>query len=113
MLKAGDWVYLRKEVHDANVNPKMDAPADGPFEVLKTKGHTLVIRKCEETVRVSSDLVTAAPTSWDTRPPSTAVAENRENYRTPPSDAAEQEYVIGKFVGARQLQDGSLRYRIR
>jgi hypothetical protein len=91
----------------------MDAPADGLFEVLKTNGYTLAIRQGEETVSVSSDLFTAAPTTWDTRPPSTAVAENRENNRTPPDDAAEQEYVIEKFFGARQLQDGSLRYRIR
>jgi transposase InsO family protein len=29
MLNSGDWVYLRKEVHDANVNPKLDAPQTG------------------------------------------------------------------------------------
>jgi hypothetical protein len=54
-LKAGDLVNLRKEVQDANVNPKQDAPADGPFELINTNSHTLVIRKVEETVRVSSD----------------------------------------------------------
>jgi hypothetical protein len=74
MLKAGDWIYLRKEVHDANVNPKLDAPADGPFEVLKMDGHTLVIRQGEETVRVSSDRVTAVPTLADAHSTSTAPA---------------------------------------
>jgi hypothetical protein len=64
-LKAGDWVYLRKEVHDASVNPKLDSPADGPFKLLKMDDHTLVIRQGEEDVRVSSDRVTAAPIPLD------------------------------------------------
>jgi hypothetical protein len=55
MIQADDWIYLRKKVHDANVNPKLDSPADGPFEVLEMDGHTLVIRQGGETVRFSSD----------------------------------------------------------
>jgi hypothetical protein len=60
-------VYLRREVYDVNVNSKLDSPADRPFEVLKIEGHTLVIRQGEETVRVSSDRVTVAPTPVDAR----------------------------------------------
>jgi hypothetical protein len=71
--------------------------------VLKTNDHTLEIREGEETVRISSDRVTAAPTPLDRRPPSTAVAETRENNRTPPEDAAEQEYVIEKIVEAKTV----------
>jgi Chromo (CHRromatin Organisation MOdifier) domain len=114
MLKAGDWVYLRKEVHDANVNPKLDSPAYGPFRVLKMDGHTLFIRQCEEDVRVSSDRVTAAPIPFEVQSSSTAAAANTKNSWTPPEDAAaEQEYVVEKISGAKQLHDGSLRYRIR
>jgi hypothetical protein len=77
-------------------------------------GHTLVIRKGEEDVRVSSNRVTAAPIPLDVQTSSTAAAEKPKNSWTPPEDAAaEQEYVVEKIAGAKQLHDGSLRYRIR
>jgi Chromo (CHRromatin Organisation MOdifier) domain len=77
-------------------------------------GHSLVIRQGEEDVRVSSDRVTAAPIPLEVQSSSTAAAENPKNSWTPPEDAAaEHEYVVEEIVGAKQLHDGSLRYRIR
>jgi Chromo (CHRromatin Organisation MOdifier) domain/Integrase core domain/Integrase zinc binding domain len=113
MLKAGDWIYMRKEVHDTNVNPKLDAPADGPCEVLKMDGHTLVIRQGEETVRVSSDRVTAAPTPADARSTSTAPAETRDNTPQPTDTVSDQEYVVERITGVKQLADCNLMYKIR
>ena len=33
---AGSWVYLRREVHEAGRNPKLDDPVDGPYRVVET-----------------------------------------------------------------------------
>jgi hypothetical protein len=76
-------------------------------------GHTLVIRQGEETVRVSSDRVTAAPTPADARYTSTAPAETRENTPQPTDPVSDQEYVVERITGVKQLADGNLMYKIR
>jgi transposase InsO family protein len=42
-LQIGSWVFVRKEVHDTGVNPKLDEQTDGPYRVLETDGQTLLL----------------------------------------------------------------------
>jgi Integrase core domain/Integrase zinc binding domain/Chromo (CHRromatin Organisation MOdifier) domain len=126
-LPPGSWVYLRREVHETGVSPKLDDQVDGPFRVLEAEGRTFVLQQGEERVRVSSDRVTPAPTplgeSSLRSPPSTETATNpnlTEHPREPqvsneePSDQEDEtEYVFEKIAGVRQEADGSLRYKVR
>jgi hypothetical protein len=43
-LQIGSWVFVRKEVHDTGVNPKLDGQTDGPYRVLETDGQTLLLQ---------------------------------------------------------------------
>jgi transposase InsO family protein len=108
----GDWVYVRREVHDSNVNPKLDSPVDGPFQVVKTDGHTLVLQQGETQVRVSSDRITPAPAPPSTLSPRTPM-EDPGSQTTPRGEEDEPEYVVERIVGAKQLADGSLHYKVR
>jgi hypothetical protein len=56
------WVYVRKEVHAAGTNPKLDDQVQGPFQVALNDGHTLLLRIRDDIARVNSDRITAAPT---------------------------------------------------
>jgi hypothetical protein len=62
-LQVGSWVFMRKDVHDAGVNPKLDEQVDGPYRVLEIDGQTFLLQLGEERARVSSDRVTLAPTT--------------------------------------------------
>jgi Integrase core domain len=46
-LVPGEWVFLKREVHREEDSPKLASQADGPFRVVETTGHTLVIQKGE------------------------------------------------------------------
>jgi hypothetical protein len=105
-IEKDSWVYLRKEVHDAGTNPKLDDQVEGPFQVALNDGHTLVLRDGDDLMRVNSDRVTPAPTP--------AVQTDRQDARQGDAPAGEEpEYVMERIVGARQQADGSLLYRIR
>jgi hypothetical protein len=56
------WVYVRKEVHAAGTNPKLDEQVEGPFQVALNDGNTLIIRIGDAISRVNSDRITPAPT---------------------------------------------------
>jgi Chromo (CHRromatin Organisation MOdifier) domain len=126
-LQPGSWVYLRREVHETGVIPKLDDQVDGPFRVLEAEGRTFVLHKGEERVRVSSDRVTQDPTplgeSSLRSPPSTETVTNPNLTGKPrepqvgneePSDQEDEtEYVFEKISGVRQEADGSLRYKVR
>jgi hypothetical protein len=56
------WVYVRKEVHAAGTNPKLDDHIEGPFQVALNDGHTLLLRIGDGIARVNSDRITPAPT---------------------------------------------------
>jgi hypothetical protein len=60
-LLEGSLVYVRREVHKPNVNPKLDQQVDGPYEVVCNHEHTLLLRMEDNFIRVSSDRVTPAP----------------------------------------------------
>jgi hypothetical protein len=132
-IAPGQWVYLRKEVHDNSVNPKLDTKADGPFQALENSGHTLLLQQGEMRNRISSDRVTPAPTPHtldgaDPGRPAEAVnnrlpvEETTRSQETPnpaerdsESEPApqEEEYVVERVVGAKQMRDGTLYYKVR
>jgi hypothetical protein len=60
---SGSWVYLRREVHEAGRNPKLDDQVDGPYQVIETDGRVFKLRIGDEDVPVSSDCITPAPVS--------------------------------------------------
>jgi Integrase core domain/Integrase zinc binding domain len=55
------WVFLRREVADPNGSSKLDELTDGPYRVVKSEGHTLVLRIGDDDVRVSNNRLTQAP----------------------------------------------------
>jgi transposase InsO family protein len=131
-LTEGSWVYTRKEVHDTGVNPKLDEQTEGPFQVISNDEHTLPLRIGDTMVRVSSDRVTPAPVPRSSLEethtedvtessdlPETPVPADPSDEGKPeepevmPTNGDEPEYVLEKILGARQLPDGSLRYRVR
>jgi transposase InsO family protein len=139
-LAPGDWVFFKREVHREEDSPKLASQADGPFRVVETTGHTLVIQKGEEKVRVSSDRVTRAPPpaptegtihpeGVDVRVDSgletrndTPVVDGTTARDTPRRDMDyevtgaplnEEEYVIERLRGAKQLPDGSYMYLVK
>jgi RNase H-like domain found in reverse transcriptase/Reverse transcriptase (RNA-dependent DNA polymerase)/Integrase zinc binding domain/Integrase core domain/Chromo (CHRromatin Organisation MOdifier) domain/Retroviral aspartyl protease len=122
-VQVGSWVYLRREVHTAGVNPKLDAQVDGPFQVLESAGRTFVLQQGEGQVRVSSDRLTPAP-SPETMDTGDQRHSHSGNSEANPSDNAEtqseavdtdddKEYVFERIIGARNQNDGTLRYRVR
>jgi hypothetical protein len=108
------WVYVRKEVHAAGTNPKLDDQVEGPFQVALNDGHTLILRIGDDLARVNSDRITPAPAPL--LPGNNAQSPPVDGQELPLTESApgdEPEYVIERIVGARQLRDGSLRYKIR
>jgi hypothetical protein len=107
-------VYVRREVHEPNVNPKFDQQVDGPYEVLSNDEQTLLLCMGENFIRVSSDRVTPAPEQ---------IGPHSEERRTVTPDSTETseatpqeevpEYLIEKIVGAKRQNDESHLYRIR
>ena len=112
------WVYIRKETHNTEVNPKLDKQVEGPYQVCRNDGHTMLLRIGDDLVQVNSDRITPAPT------PSKSGIVRQESAsplsKTPsggsiagPPQREDQEYVVDRIVGARQMPDGSLRCKIR
>jgi hypothetical protein len=60
-LGFGSWVFVRRELHDLGVNPKLEDQSDGPFRVLGSDGDVFILQKVVDQVRVSADRVTPAP----------------------------------------------------
>jgi Chromo (CHRromatin Organisation MOdifier) domain len=61
-VSEGSWVFVRREVHEMGINPKLDDQVDGPYRVVQTDGRTFLLRIGDDHIRVSSDRVTPAPT---------------------------------------------------
>ena len=62
-ISAGEWIFLRKEVQETGVSPKLASPVEGPYRVIHTDGQNFSLRIGDEDVRVSSDRIKPAPTS--------------------------------------------------
>jgi hypothetical protein len=101
-IPVGGWVYLRKEVQESGESPKLASQAEGPYQVLGTDGRTFALRKGAD-----RDRVTPAPP-----PPETTGIPTQDSVdeQTPRS---EDEYVMEKIVGAKNIQGGGLRSRVR
>jgi hypothetical protein len=57
---SGSYVYLRREVHEAGRNPKLDYQVDGPYQMIETNGRVCKLRIGDDEVPVSSDRITPA-----------------------------------------------------
>jgi hypothetical protein len=68
-LYLGDKAYLRVEISDIGRNHKLKYLVHGPYRVVKNAGTTLRLCIGDETVRVSSDRVTRAPTRSNSSTP--------------------------------------------
>jgi Chromo (CHRromatin Organisation MOdifier) domain len=129
-IPESDLVYVRKEVYDVGVNPKLLDQVEGPFQVVDKDDHTLLLRMGDHLIRVSSDRITPAPTPRPTSvgdpQPGSAVKpackdigratmeSDRDDSRL--ADASKEddvEYVIDRIVGVRRESDGTHRYRVR
>ena len=113
------WVFLRKESPNPEGKSKLDEIAEGPYRVIKSEGHTLVIRIGEDDVRVSATRVTRAPRpQTETLPHGDHLVDSHRELRNVTSDPTpteiyEPEYVMDKIVGLRKADDGTWRYRVR
>jgi hypothetical protein len=58
---SGSWVYLRREVHEAGRNPKLDDQVDGPYQLIATYGRVFKLRIVDYDLPVSSDRLTPTP----------------------------------------------------
>jgi hypothetical protein len=64
-LQEGDEAYVRVEVTDVGRSHKLDSLVQGPYRVVENAGTTFRLKIGGETVRVSSDRVTRAPSRSD------------------------------------------------
>jgi hypothetical protein len=64
-VREGGWVYVRKEVYDVGVNPKLLDQVEGPFQVFDNDHHTMLLRMGDHLVRVNSDRITPVPAPRD------------------------------------------------
>jgi hypothetical protein len=108
------WVYVRKEVHAAGTNPKLDEQVEGPFQVALNDRNTLLLRIGDDIARVNTDRITLEPVplaSANEAQSSPVDGQTQPLSDNPPRE--EPEYVIERIFGARQLRDISLRCKIR
>jgi hypothetical protein len=115
------WVFLRREVADPNGSSKLDELADGPYRVVKSEGHTLVLRIGDDDIRVSKNRVTQAPKPLAEVPiagdspvtnPTGNVTPPQGNDANPTGNDS-PEFVIDKIVGLRKANDGNWSYKVR
>jgi hypothetical protein len=119
-LLSGSCVYLRREVHEAGRNPKLDDQVDGPYQVIATDGRVFKLRIGDDDVPVSSDRITPAPV-YDPEPRNredpidetarsvTTDNDKEEGYEGVPTD----EFVFERITEMKMLNDRTLRYKVR
>ncbi|GAB0488792.1 hypothetical protein MMPV_000001, partial [Pyropia vietnamensis] len=109
-IRAGDWVYVDAHKDDLN---KLDYQVEGPFEVLRTDGHTYTILVDGLPDTVSSDHVTWAPMPTDGDETSPVGNDKDEpQIVTPESDdGAGQEFVWDHFVTHAVDDSGNLWFK--
>jgi hypothetical protein len=64
-LQEGDEAYVRVKVTDVGRNHKLESLLQGRYRVVENAGNTFLLKIGEETVRVSSERVTRAPSRSD------------------------------------------------
>jgi hypothetical protein len=107
-------LFLRRKVADPKGSSKLDELAVGPYLVVKSEGHTLVLRICEDDLRVSKNRVTRAP-----RPLAEVPIERNNPAVDPLNNVADPtgndspEFVIDKIAGLRKADDGTWSSKVR
>jgi Integrase core domain len=103
------WVFLKREATNPEGSSKLDELADGPFRVIKSEGHTLVIRVDDDDVRVSASRVTRAPKPLAEIQPEGKYLDKtpRDMSESTPNEIEEPEYVFEKIFGLRKADDGT------
>ena len=76
-LREGDEAYVRVKVTDVGRNHKLESLVQGPYRVVENAGNNFRLKIGEETVRISSDRVTRAPSRNDPPPEKETSTENR------------------------------------
>jgi Chromo (CHRromatin Organisation MOdifier) domain len=84
-LSLGDEAYLRVENTDVGRNHKLESLFHGPYRVVENAGTTLRLCIGDETVRVSSDRVTRAPTRPNLSTPTPTPETPSDPVTTPPT----------------------------
>jgi hypothetical protein len=139
-LSVGDESYLRVEITDVGRNHKLESLVQGPYRVTENAGTTLRLCIGDETVRVSSDRVTRAPTRHHPSISTPTPETSSDPATTPPAceeDAVprkskpprrdrfalpevihdpgptEKEYVVDRLVDAQMNDMGQILYQVR
>jgi hypothetical protein len=139
-LSVGDEAYLRVEITDVGRNHKLESLVQGPYRVVENAGTTIRLCIGDETVRVSSDRVTRAPTRPTPPVPTSTPETPSDPVTTPPAcekDAVprkpksprrvrfalpevipdpgprEKEYVVDRLVDAQMNDMGQILYQVR
>jgi hypothetical protein len=127
---AESWVYLRREENDPNGSSQLDELATEPYRVVKSEGHTLVLRIGDDDVRVSRNRVTRAskplaevqihednsasnPIETAASPKDTSPTLMGNDIDTSLTGESSPEFVIYKIVGLRKADDGSWMHKVR
>jgi hypothetical protein len=115
---SGSWDYLRREVHEAGWNPKLEDQVDGPYKVIATDRRVFKIRIGDDDVPVSSDRITPAPVSDpEPRNREDPIDETARQVAAGDDDDEEEafegspmeEFVFERITGMKKLNDGTLR----
>jgi Chromo (CHRromatin Organisation MOdifier) domain len=115
------------KITDTGRNHKLESLVQGSYEVVENAGETLRLRIQDETVRVSSDLVTRAPSRvYGPEPsPRPETSSPSEDLLTPQSRSGTRrvrfandptvmgEFVVDRIVDAAMNEGGQVMYRIR
>jgi hypothetical protein len=120
-LYTESWVFLRRETANPEGSSKLDELADGPYRVVKSEGHTMVLRIGDDGVRVSKNRVTRSPKPLAEVPIAgdSPVADPTGNLTPPqgndanPTSNNSPEFVIDKIVGLRKANDMKWSYKVR
>jgi hypothetical protein len=114
-LSTESWVFLRRETTNPEGSSKLDELADGPYRVVKSEGHTVVLRIGDDDVLVSKNRGTRArkplaevPIAGDSpvANPTGNVTPTQGNDANPTGNDS-PEFVIDKIVGLRKANMGS------
>jgi hypothetical protein len=137
-LSVGDEPCLRVEITDVGRNHKLESLAQGPYRVEENAGTTLRLCIGDETVRVSSDRVTRAPTRPNPSTPTptpetpsviTPPARGKDSVPRKPKPprrvrvalpevipdpgTREKEYVVDRLVDAQMNEMGQILDQVR
>jgi Chromo (CHRromatin Organisation MOdifier) domain len=113
--------FLCRETKYPEGSSKLDELADGPYRVVKSEGHTVVLQIGDDDVRVSNNRVTRAPNplaevpiagDYPVADPTGNVSPPQGNDANPTGNDS-PEFVIDNIVGLRKANNGKWSYKVR